>query len=225
VDEFNLKGKDITSWFDSSDLAPFSSYSIYICPMRELKTEHRCEKGHIDIWISDYLRDAPYTVMQDVVRCAVQNRSIFTDAVRGYIKRDDFIERNRPLYLDRMERLTKQSAGREKDLQESIERLEELGLISEADYRNSTYTWIKHRTTTFWGRCNMIFRVVSINPILDDQRAPDMMLDRVVYHETLHLRQSTMGIWRGHDKQFVEWENRFLELKETDILMNNGQLS
>ena len=103
----DLKGKDITSWFDKSDLAPFRSYNVHFYPMRELKTEHCCEDGHIDIWISDYLKDAPYTVLQDVVRCAVQNRPIFTDAVRGYIKRDDFIERNRPVYLDRMERFTR----------------------------------------------------------------------------------------------------------------------
>ena len=103
--------------------------------------------------------------------------------------------------------------------------MEKLGLISEADYRNSSYTWIKNKTTTFWGRCNLIFRVVSINPMLDDQRIPDTVLDRVVYHETLHLRQSTMGVWRGHDKQFIEWENRFPGLKETDVLMDEGTSS
>ncbi len=207
--ENDLKGKDITSWFDRSDLAPFRSYNVHFYPMRELKTEHCCENGHIDIWISDYLKDAPYTVLQDVVWNTVQNRSILSESVRRYIRRDDFIENNRPLYMNRVERFTNDSEGKEKDLKDSIERIEDLGLISEADYRNSAYTWVKHRTMTFWGKCNLIFRVVCINPILDDLRAPDRILDEIVYHETLHLRQSTMGIWRGHDKQFLDWENEF----------------
>jgi len=134
---------------------------------------------------------------------------------------DDFIVSSRPVYLKRTRSLQLTQQGRSKNLIDSVERLLDSGLIGEDDFRNSYYTWASSMAKHKFGQCNQIFRVVSVSPILDDPRVPDYVLDFVIYHETLHLRQEAGKNRRPHNAQFKAWERAFPEYDAAEDYLKN----
>jgi predicted metal-dependent hydrolase len=163
--------------------------------------------------LSDYLAYAPDNVIRDCCKAIVQwsrgKRYVQPDSLTAYMLSEDFIVGSRPIYLRRARTITMSQQGKNKNLMDSIERLLESGLIEEDDIRNSYISWTTNMAKHRFGQCNQMFRVITVNPILDDDRVPDRILDFVVYHEILHLRQDLSKIRRPHNAQFKSWEHRF----------------
>ena len=111
--------------------------------------------------------------------------------------------------------------GRSRNLIDSVERLMESDLVVDSDITNSYFTWAEHMAKYRFGQCNQTFRVVSINPVLDDERVPEWILDYVIYHEILHLRQDMSKKHRPHNAQFKSWEHRFPEYDKAEQYLRN----
>ena len=97
----------------------------------------------------------------------------------------------------------------------------ESDLVVDSDITNSYFTWAEHMAKYRFGQCNQTFRVVSINPVLDDERVPEWILDYVIYHEILHLRQDMSKKHRPHNAQFKSWEHRFPEYDKAEQYLRN----
>ena len=93
------------------------------------------------------------------------------------------------MYLSRSRNLSRTTAGTCRDLSESVQRLLDAGLLSESDVGNSYMSWTRRGALRRMGFCSTMFRVVGISSVLDSQEVPDHVVDYVVYHECLHLRQ------------------------------------
>ncbi len=163
--------------------------------------------------LADYFADAPDQVLRDCCKAIVQwsrgKRFALPESVRDYVRSDEFIVRSRPVYLRRSRSLLMTQQGCSKNLIDSVERLMEAGLVFDSDIGNSYFTWADHMAKHKFGQCNQTFRVVSVNPILDSDEVPDSVLDFVVYHEILHLRQDVSKIRRPHNAQFRSWEHMY----------------
>lgn len=88
----------------------------------------------------------------------------------------------------------------------------EMGIVTEKDLECATFTWYKEDVKDdelALGRCYRELRLVAINPLFDNKKFSRKLLDLVVYHEILHLRQNYNKKSGGHDKLFYRWEHEY----------------
>ncbi len=104
---------------------------------------------------------------------------------------------------------------------DSVERLLECGLITETDISNSYISWASSMAKYKFGLCNQTFRVISINPVLDSDDVPDTVVDYVVYHEILHLRQDRSKNSRPHNAKFRSWEHLYPDYEAAQAFLRN----
>ena len=210
-----MRDIDVSDRIMPLDVYPYDSYKVTLKSKAHLHYAYRIVKDGIEIEMSDYLEDAPDRVLRDSCKAIVQwsmgRKYVQPESLSEYIRSDDFIVTARPKYLKRSRSLSLTQRGKCKDLIESVERLMDRDLVNEADITNSYYTWADHMAKYKFGQCNQTFRVVSVNPVLDSNDVPDVILDFVIYHETLHLRQDMSRSHRPHNAQFRCWERMFPE--------------
>lgn len=208
-----MRSIDITDRIRPLSVYPYDDYKVILVSKMHLYYAYRITDSGIEIELSDYLSEAPPGVLNDecaaIVRWSMGRRYVQPPSLTEYLRTPGFIVSRRPDYLRRCRSLTMTQQGRCKNLIDSVERLMESGLVSDGDIRNSYYSWACHMARYKFGQCNQTFRVVSVNPILDDDRVPDEVIDYVVYHETLHLRQDISKARRPHNAQFRTWEHMF----------------
>ena len=216
---------DVTSRIRPLDMYPYDQFKVVLKPLAHMHYSYRIDHGGIEITLSDYLLEAPDKVLNDTCKAIVnwsQGRKFVPPQSLGeYVRSEAFIVASRPKYLSRSRSFLMSQQGTCKNLMDSIERLLESGLVFEDDIRNSYITWTEHMAKHKFGQCNQMFRVISVNPILDDDRVPDSVLDFVIYHEILHLRQDTSKIRRPHNAQFRAWEHMFPDHLEAEDYLRN----
>ena len=194
-----MRSIDVTDRIRPLDMYPYDSYKVELKSKAHLHYAYRITKGGIEIELSDYLQNASDKVLSDtckaIVGWSMGKKYISPESLSTYVRSEDFIVKNRPTYLKRSRSFLMTQQGRSRNLIDSVERLMESDLVVDSDITNSYFTWAEHMAKYRFGQCNQTFRVVSINPVLDDERVPEWILDYVIYHEILHLRQE---IGRAH---------------------------
>ena len=126
----------------------------------------------------------------------------------------NFINGKRPLFLKRSRNLSKSVNGKFRNIEDSVKRLFDSGLIGEYDIRDAYFSWCVKPTYCRLGSCYTMFKTVGISPILDNPNVPEYVFDFVVYHECLHLRQGIKWGQRVHDAEFHKWEKEYPYYKE-----------
>ncbi|MCQ2070457.1 MAG: M48 family metallopeptidase [archaeon] len=172
-------------------------------------------KGDVlEISVTDYLDSAPDDVLESFCRSIVnyilKKDYGFTDVFLGYIRSDGFILGKRPVFIKRSRNITRNDVGRTRSLYDSVQRLLDAGLLTESDIENTEFTWTVEPGYTRLGTCSQMFRVVTISSVLDDADVPERLLDYVVYHECMHLRQGCTPFTHvHHDAVFHRYMKRF----------------
>ena len=216
---------DVSDRIRPNDVYPYDEYTVILKSLAHINYAYRIKGQGIQIELSDYLEEAPDNVLRDVCRSIVQwslgRRFSAPQSLSDYIHSDSFIVSNRPKYLRRSRSFLMSQQGRNKNLIDSVERLMYNDLVYDDDIRNSYFTWATHMAKYRFGQCNQTFRVVSVNPILDSDDIPDHVLDYVVYHEILHLRQDMSKKHRPHNAQFKSWEHMFPGYEEANRYLRN----
>ena len=220
-----MRSIDITDKIRALSVYPYEDYKVTLKPKAHLHYAYRITKTGIEIELSDYLVDAPISVLNDectaIVKWSMGKKYVQPQSLTEYICSPDFIVGNRPKYLSRSRTFTMSQQGSSKNLIDSAERLLEMGLIYDTDIRNSYFTWATHMAKYKFGQCNQTFRVVCINPDLDADYVPDNVVDYVVYHEILHLRQDMTKNHRPHNAQFRAWEHMYPDYDEIEEYLQN----
>jgi hypothetical protein len=192
---------------------PYDDYKVVLKQTAHLHYAYRKTMTGIEIELSDYLENAPISVLNDectaIVAWSRGKKYVQPESLSDYIRSVDFIVGNRPTYLRRCRTVSMTQQGKSKNLIDSVERLMDMELVFDTDIRNSFFTWATHMAKFKFGQCNQTFRVVSVNPDLDLDSVPDEVVDYVVYHEILHLRQDPTKNRRPHNAQFRSWEHMF----------------
>ena len=144
------------------------------------------------------------------------------ESFKEYVDRDAFILAKRPIYIHRSRNLLCTEVGEHRTLTDSLDRLLESGLLVPLDIENSYFSWTKRPATRRVGFCNRLMRVVGISKVLDSPDIPEWVLDYVVYHESLHLRQRyTHGA--AHDAEFRKWEHTYPRWVEAEDFLRRLQ--
>jgi len=215
-----MRAIDVTDRIRPLSVYPYENYSVVLKQTANLHYAYRMKRDLFEIEMSDYLEGAPDEVLNDeckvIVKWSMGERFSQAPSVEEYINSEEFIVGSRPKYLRRSRTFTMSEQGRCKNLLDSIERLLEMDLVHDTDIRNSYITWATHMAKNKFGQCNQTFRVISINPDLDSVDVPDELVDYVVYHEILHLRQDRTKKRRPHNAQFRGWEHMYPDYQAWD---------
>ena len=132
-----------------------------------------------------------------------------------YINKPDILPKYRPLHLERSDRYNLDYSPSTKNLQESLERLIDMGLVDDKEINGAIFTWARCSDPHVYARCCQTFKIIYMNPDLDSEIIPDRCFDKVLYHECLHLRQTIMRIPGCHDDLFKKWECVYPDFYET----------
>ena len=205
----------------SAEFRPFKQFSF--------KWSH----GGSVIEVSDYCDSAPDAALADLLqyifayarltergdRAGAGDLTMGPDYV-AYFNSDRFLQEKRPLYLRRSRNLARRDVGWYRNIFDSVQRLLDCGLLLPADLDNTSFTWTTAANYTRLGYCNQMFRVVAISSVMDDLSVPEYVMDRVVYHECLHLRQRYRPFnRRPHDAEFRRQEKLYPMYRESELYM------
>ena len=187
---------------------------------KEFQASWRKNEDKMIIRFSDYLIDAPDEVITDfsetVIGTIEKKRPSYGQTYLDWVRRDQFINEKRKIYLRRSRNLTGTSEGNERSLTDSLERLLDSNLLEPRCIDNSFFSWTKLPNYRKFGYCSPMMRVVGVSCILDDINVPEFVFDYVVYHESLHLLQGYRPGHRAHSKEFRECEKLFPKYDEAE---------
>ena len=173
----------------------------------------RIQNRQARIQISDYLQGAPEDVLVDfgemVVVRGLKRKWTIPDSFKSFVDSEEFIVSRRPTFIQRSRNLMRTDMGEHSFIPDSVQRLLDSGLLLPSDIENSWFSWTRRDNFRRLGFCSTLFRVVGISSILDSPDIPDDLLDYVVYHECLHLRQGYRPDRRSHDAEFRAWEHAY----------------
>lgn len=191
---------------------------------KDFRYSWRRRNGILEIGISDYIEDAPADVLSDFIEfvdaCSRGSKDPIPDSVSSYLSSDSFILSKRPVFISRSRNLARTDIGEHRNLFDSVQRLLDSGLLLESDVENSYFSWTRRDNRRRVGFCSRMFRVVGISAVLDSQDVPEWVLDYVVYHESLHLRQR-YGCPAHHDSQFRSWEHAYPQWREAEKFLSS----
>lgn len=144
--------------------------------------------------VSDYIIDAPGEILSSLaesIYVKIKNGGIgdYPKDVCDWLTSPAFIDRNQMLYVKRCRGISRGTEGVNRDLGESVLRLEDMGLIRHDPslvMRWSTGSWkVCAKTST-------LMKVVRITDKLDSFDVPDCVVDYAVYSALAHVSQGFM---------------------------------
>jgi hypothetical protein len=189
-------------------------------PFKEFKTTwERCGE-QADFKVTDYLRAADEPVLEDFAetiftRIRQRRREEYTERMKAWLRSDDFLSRNRPLYLGRSRNLSLTPHGRSFDLTELAESLRSDGLIENC--QDAYLTWTDRPNRSRMGYCSLLMRVVAVSSALDSAVIPESVARYVLYHELLHLELGVDTLRGQHDPAFRRAERLYPKWRESEV--------
>lgn len=177
--------------------------------------------GGYTIYVSDLLNEASSDVLSDYIERSIfpksRTETYFGETFLKYVASEEFVLSKRPVVIRRMKGIARTDVGTYRNLFDSVKRLMQMGLLSDADIQNSVFTWSRVKSSKRLGYCQNIFRIVVISAIFDDPSVPEVFLDQVVYHECIHLRIGYRPHCRSyHDAEFKRQMGLFPDNKKVD---------
>ncbi len=180
---------------------------------RDMSASWRIAANRVDLSLSDYLADAPDDAITEfvdsVIRMANGGNAIPMPTYMDWVSDDRFIINKRKIFINRSKNMKDEHKGDCRDIMDSLDRLIDSGLVRSSDIRNSWYVWTDKPNLRKVGYCSPLFRVVAISSALDSPDVPENVLDYVVFHETLHLRQGYRPFQKPHDRDFKRMESEY----------------
>ncbi len=212
---------DLSSYFNE---ASDEICEVAFLKLKDMQIRWKRKNGILYIWISDYLEGTPENVMCEFAKSVI--RGIKTKVFEygpeymNWVTSTEFILKNRPLYLRRSKNIRREHKG-SRDLMDSVQRLLDAGYLSPSDIDLAYFSWTTHPNYRKYGYCSPMFRTVAISSALERADVPEDVLDYVVYHECLHLRQGYRPSKRSHDSAFRKEENKYPHKEEYNTFLIN----
>jgi hypothetical protein len=188
-------------------------------PFKELKSTWHRNRWKVAFRISDYMSGCGEDVLTDYSdalfrRMVNGERVAYTDSVMCWLKSDEFIEMNRPLYLERSRNLSLSPEGRYHDLQFAMNGLRDKGLIE--DMEDVHLTWTRSANRKRVGYCSVLMKVIAISSALDSLDLPSFVPEYVLYHELVHLEMGRETLSPRHGREFRRKERLFPRWEEAE---------
>lgn len=190
-------------------------------PFKEFKAQWQRCGDKIDFLVTDYMEPASPELITDFAGCLLkrvgkrQKSEMYTERMKGWMLSDEFVAKNRPLYLRRSRNITCKPTGRVHDLHEGLERLKAAGLVQPT--RDPFMTWTKRPNLQRLGYTSVLMNVVAISSAMDDDRVPEYVSDYVLYHEMVHISDGLRSSGSYHDSEFHRRERMFPQWREAEV--------
>lgn len=166
----------------------YGKVDVDFMPFRDLKVRWQRTYTEISFSVSDYLADAPVSVLEDFARTLfgkiTGEKADWSDRFRVYLADGGFVEKNRPVYLKRFKGVKPAGEYRHHSLEDSIDRLAAEGLISDADDIEFRYASDMHAASCV----SVVMRTVIISDRLDSEDVPEYVLDALAYKRICQVR-------------------------------------
>lgn len=181
-------------------------------PFRDFKMRWSRSYKWIKFDVSDYVREAPESILESLARTVFTKisgaeDSGYSEDASEWITSEAFVRRNQPLYIRRNRGLSLSTAGTHRDLADSYERLIAKGYVSRDPLLY--IGWGHPGTGRHAGFCSVLMRVVSISPVLDDAGIPENVLDYCLYAQLAHISMGFDPQFRRRSEQYDELLNKY----------------
>ena len=140
--------------------------------------------------VSDYMEDAPYEVLE-ALACSLLARIDgreevpYKKAMRDWVLAPGFSETKRPKYIERSRNVTGSRIGQERNLQDSFDRLEKMGLFDRS--KGVEAIWTTDTASPKAASCSVLFKLIVVSNQLDDLNVPEYVVDYAVYSQYLKI--------------------------------------
>jgi hypothetical protein len=192
------------------------SLRVEFRPFAGLRSTICLRKERLEVCISDVLQDAPRLVLEalaEILLCKVYRRRASREARECYLAYvlspsvRQFIDQAR---RRRGAKRLLPARGRCHDLEEIFQRLNQKFFNGELPV--TRLGWSLKNSRTILGHYDAGHGMIVINRALDSSRAPDHLVEYLVFHEMLHMRfpVERNGHRRVvHSREFREAEKEF----------------
>ena len=189
---------------------------------RDFKVKWTRSYKWAEFQVSDYLMDAPGVVIDGLAetlfsRISGTDANSYTPEMTDWITSDGFRESKQPIYVRRSRNITRSSAGKFKDLKESLDRLKGMGLVDQG--AEPYLTWTKEDLSSTVGYCSTLMDTIVISSIFDSDTIPDCVLDFALYHEYLITRNGWANFGKADEFDICAEEKKFPKWKEAENWM------
>ena len=207
------EGKDLQKLFaDVGAKFGYLNIEARFVDFCDVKIKWIREGTTIRFWITDYLKDAPDSVLESLATTLFNKMykdadSRYSDEFLDYMTSEGFIMECQPIYLSRLEGASASPVGRFKDLRRSVERLSENGMIEPIPH--TYFGWLPLGLGDCIGHTSPIMRCVCINPRLDRLNVSDDVLDFCVYLQMLKVQYGFGPLGNESRRSFLEKVNEY----------------
>ena len=186
---------------------------------RDFKVKWTRSYKWADFQVSDYLMDAPSVVLDGLAetlfsRISGTEAKPYTPEMNDWITSSEFKSEKQPVYIRRSRNISRSPVGKNKDLTESLNRLKRMGLVKKDV--NPYLTWTRAELQTTCGYCSTLMDTVVISSAFDTRTLPDMVLDYVLYHECLIIRNGWANFGMEDEFDICEEEKKFPDWEEAE---------
>ena len=186
---------------------------------RDFKVKWTRSYKWADFQVSDYLMDAPSVVLDGLAetlfsRISGAEAKPYTPEMNNWITSSEFKSEKQPVYVRRSRNISRTPKGKNKDLTESLNRLKRMGLVKKDI--NPYLTWTRAELQTTCGYCSTLMDTIVISSAFDTRTLPDMVLDYVLYHECLIIRNGWANFGLEDEFDICEEEKKFPDWEEAE---------
>ena len=186
---------------------------------RDFKVKWTRSYKWADFQVSDYLMDAPSVVLDGLAetlfsRISGAEAKPYTPEMNDWITSSEFKSEKQPVYVRRSRNISRSPVGKNKDLTESLNRLKKMGLVKKDV--NPYLTWTRAELQTTCGYCSTLMDTIVISSAFDIKTLPDMVLDYVLYHECLIIRNGWANFGLEDEFDICEEEKKFPDWEEAE---------
>ena len=184
----------------------YEDVTVEIADFKDFKVQWKRSYNWIAFRISDYIKDAPETVIEDLANALytkIAGKDCgYGDEMTRYVKNPEFARMNRPRYLKRSRKIVDRE-GEHKDLRGSYRRLVEQGLIEDLD-DDILIIWMKDDSC-----CKIssaLMKVAAISTELDSEDVSDDVLDVALYEAICNIRAGQRDFGKKGGIEY-DWDN------------------
>lgn len=215
---------------------PMPEIAVEFCRFANANSFIRLNNGRMELRLSDIFEGAPGPILEalaQILICKLFRKPVpaaYRHRYRLYLNRQDM---RRSLHLLRQARGRKHLSGPRGEVYELTGMFAELnakyfnGLLAQPELG-----WSRNISRTTLGHFDPAHNAIILSRLLDNEEAPRLAVEYVLYHEMLHLRHpvETAGAKRRvHTNEFKAAEKMFEGLKEAkamiEKLCRNGRIS
>lgn len=205
----------------------FESVTAEFAVFKEFKVQWNRAYRFISFRVSDYMEDAPYEAYEALAGtlfAKIEGREEvpYKKAMRDWVLAPEFSASKRYKYVHRARNITGSPAGYERDLRDSLKRLQEMGLIE--NDAGIELTWTSDGNTPRAASCSVLFRLIVVSNQLDDLNVPDFVVDFAVYSQYLKIVKGAEVFGFTTEVYTREEEKKFEKYRDAEKMLDKMSL-